>query len=292
MLKQILLAGGLMAAALLQSCNGGYEKTENGLKYKILADSTGANGEDGGWIVFHFIMKNGKDSILRNTFKEGSPIGIPIGKPSFKGGLEEGFLLLSKGDSAQFFVNADSIFSKTFHADLPKDVEPGSDLQFIMKVVNLYSKADVEKEMAKGKQAQEEAEAARLQQIAQDTMTIVDYLKKNKIKAKRTTNGVYYTVHKSAEGLNLNPGDSISVQYTGKLLDGTKFDSSYDRNAPFNLTVGMGQVIRGWDEGLMSLKKGEKATLYIPSGLAYGERGAGASIPPNAILIFDIEIQK
>jgi FKBP-type peptidyl-prolyl cis-trans isomerase FkpA len=292
MLKQILFAGGLVAAVLLQSCNGGYEKTENGLKYKILADSAGANGEDGGWIVFHFMMKNSKDSVLRNTFKEGSPIGIPIGKPSFKGGLEEGFLLLSKGDSAQFFVNADSIFSKTFHADLPKEVETGTDLQFVMKVVNMYSKADVEKEMAKGKKAQEEAESARQQQAEQDTLAIIEYLKKNKIKAKRTVNGVYYVVHKSAKGLKLNPGDSISVQYTGKLLDGTKFDSSYDRNAPFLVTVGVGQVIRGWDEGLMSLKKGEKATLYIPSGMAYGPRGAGASIPPNAILIFDIEIQK
>jgi FKBP-type peptidyl-prolyl cis-trans isomerase FkpA len=292
MLKQLLFGGALMAAIFLQSCKGGLEKTENGLKYKILADSAGANGEDGGWIVFHFIMKNSKDSIMRNTFKEGSPIGIPIGKASFKGGLEEGFTLLSKGDSAQFFVNADSIFTKTFHTDVPKEVEKGSDLQFIIKVVNLYSKADVEKEMAKGKKAQEEAEVAKQQLVAQDTMTIVEYLKKNKIKAKRTVNGVYYVVHKSVSGMNLNPGDSISVQYEGRLLNGTKFDSSYDRNAPFTLMVGMGQVIRGWDEGLMSLKKGEKATLYIPSGMAYGARGAGANIPPNSILIFDIEIQK
>jgi FKBP-type peptidyl-prolyl cis-trans isomerase FkpA len=292
MLKQLLFGGSLVAALIFQSCKSGMEKTENGLKYKILADSAGPTGEDGGWIVFHFIMKNSKDSILRNTFKEGSPIGIPIGKPSFKGGLEEGFTMLSKGDSAQFFVNADSIFTKTFHTEVPKEVAKGSDLQFIVKVVNMYSKADVEKEMAKGKKSQEEAEAARQRLIAQDTATIVEYLKKNHIKAKRTINGVYYVVHKAVNGVNLNPGDSISVQYEGRLLNGTKFDSSYDRNAPFTLMVGMGQVIRGWDEGLMSLKRGEKATLYIPSGLAYGERGAGANIPPNSILIFDIEIQK
>jgi peptidylprolyl isomerase len=85
-------------------------------------------------------------------------------------------------------------------------------------------------------------------------------------------------------------GDTISVQYTGKLTDGTKFDSSYDHGGqPFTFTVGAGQVIKGWDQGFIGAKVGEKRTLTIPSDLGYGPTGTGP-IPPNATLIFDVEL--
>jgi FKBP-type peptidyl-prolyl cis-trans isomerase len=85
-------------------------------------------------------------------------------------------------------------------------------------------------------------------------------------------------------------GDTIAVHYTGKLTDGTKFDSSVDRGTPFEFQIGQGMVIQGWEKGILGMKVGEKRTLTIPAEMGYGSRGAGAIIPPNATLIFDVEL--
>ena len=91
-------------------------------------------------------------------------------------------------------------------------------------------------------------------------------------------------------GTQAKSGDSVTVNYVGTLTNGTKFDSSYDRNTPFTTQIGVGQVIKGWDEGIVGMKVGGKRKLIIPPALGYGDQGAGAAIPPNSTLIFEVEL--
>ena len=95
---------------------------------------------------------------------------------------------------------------------------------------------------------------------------------------------------KEGTGVAAKNGDIVSVHYTGTLISGTKFDSSVDRGQPFSFTLGAGQVIKGWDQGVLGMKVGEQRKLFIPSDLAYGASGAGGIIPPNAPLIFEVEL--
>jgi FKBP-type peptidyl-prolyl cis-trans isomerase len=105
-----------------------------------------------------------------------------------------------------------------------------------------------------------------------------------------TTSGLRYKILQKGNGKQATKGAKVSVHYKGQLLDGTVFDSSYKRKQPLDFNVGVGQVISGWDEGIQLLQVGAKARLVIPSNLGYGERGAGGVIPPNATLIFDVEL--
>ena len=102
--------------------------------------------------------------------------------------------------------------------------------------------------------------------------------------------GLTYQDVVAGTGAEAKKGDDVSVHYTGRLMDGTQFDSSKDRNQPFDFPLGAGQVIKGWDEGVAGMKVGGTRKLTIPPSLGYGARGAGGLIPPNATLEFDVEL--
>lgn len=108
----------------------------------------------------------------------------------------------------------------------------------------------------------------------------------------KTESGLYYKHIQKGEGAKPEKGQTVAVHYKGMLPNGTEFDSSYKRGKPIEFPVGMGNVIEGWDEGILLLNKGDKARFVIPSHLAYGEQGAGGVIPPNATLVFDVELME
>ena len=111
-------------------------------------------------------------------------------------------------------------------------------------------------------------------------------------KVEKTPSGLQYVDLLKGEGLSPQKGRTVVVHYTGRLKDGKKFDSSVDRGEPFEFQIGVGQVIQGWDEGVMTMKVGGKRKLIIPPALGYGKSGAGNVIPPDATLIFEVELLK
>ena len=133
-------------------------------------------------------------------------------------------------------------------------------------------------------------EGSRAKRIEEEKAAIEAQIEKLANGFNKTESGLRYQILQQGEGKKAQKNDLVSVHYKGQLADGTVFDSSYKRNDPIEFTLGIGQVIAGWDEGIALLHVGEKARFVIPSALAYGSQGAGGVIPPNANLIFDVEL--
>ncbi len=277
------------AAAMLNSCDS-KKSTPSGLKYTIIKDSVGPTGELDGFVMFDYMIKTSKDSLLFSSFASGQPVPSPITAPTYKGCIFEAFQVLSEGDSALFIVQADSFFLKTMGGDkVPDKVNPTDQLNFTIKVRKMYNKKQVEEERKKSEVQDQQRKEQGMTQMKTDSVTIVNHLAKNNIKATRTPLGVYIDFKKvNKQGINLIKGDSVQVNYVLKFLDGTEIENSHGQ--PFTLMLDYGQVIAGWVDALLQMKKGEKAVLYIPSALAYGERGSPPRIPANTILVFEIEV--
>lgn len=277
-----------LAMIFLSSCGSkdGFKTTDTGLKYIMHTKIEGKKPVNGDILTLNMIYKTETDSILFNTFTKEKPVKTPLTEPTFKGSLEEGFAMMSAGDSATFIIPADSLFEKTFGGKTPPFVRSGSMLTFIVKMESFKSAAEMEAEENAKLEESKNAEGAKL----------ANYLKEQNITASPTASGLYYSETLAGKGPNPDTSKTVSVHYTGKFLDGKVFDSSVNSGKPLEFKLGKKMVIAGWEEGISMMKKGGKATLVIPSSMGYGERGAQNPqtgeyiIPPYTPLMFEVEL--
>lgn len=271
-----------------------FSKTSSGLEYKIIKEGIGKElPSAGGIVTFWFQTRTDKDSIIDNQFGNLEPIAIETPKPTYTSSIEEGLLLLTEGDSALFLLNADSLFLNTFRQARPAYLKPHSTIKMIVKMGNVYSKRYIDSVRTEQQKIAAKQRAVITDVDAKDSIAIQKYLAINNFKGEITPSGAYVVILSSDPQIKkkLQVGENVEVAYIGTLLiGGTEFDRSRQGDY-FKFTLGMGQVIKGWDEGLQKLKHGDKAIILIPSRLGYGARGAGGSIPPNAPLVFEVEIK-
>jgi FKBP-type peptidyl-prolyl cis-trans isomerase len=252
------------------------QKTSSGLYYTISREGTGELGKPGNTYSVSYTGKllNGKafDSNTDTAFHHKEPLNIEIGKGRVIKGWDEGILLMKKGTKATLYIPSTLAYGPQEQRNIPAN----SVLVFDVEVLDIMDPA------MKG-----------AVQKAVDDQLLQDYFAKNNLKPTKTESGLYYIITTKGLGEFAKPGNKITMNYTGRTLDGKTFDSNTDPKfnhvQPFQFTLGQGNVIQGWDEGVQLLKIGSKATFFIPSHLAYGTAGAGGAIPPNASLIFDVE---
>ncbi len=275
----------LAAALFISACatKNQYEKTEKGLEYQVIQKTENGKLIESGQIaelnLKFFADKT--DSLIYNSADLKDAFRLQVNKKDADGGsFDDAILLMATGDSMHFLLDAETFFMQNMRQPLPEYMQKGDKLRFQVKLVAAPS---MEKLMAE-RQAMLDAMKTK------ETELIQAYLKENNINVEPTSSGIYLVYKEKGKGPKTEAGKKVSVHYTGRFLTGEKFDSSLDRNQPFEFVLGVGQVIPAWDEAVSLLKVGDKVTIVAPSHVAYGETGAGQTIPPYSALVFDIEV--
>lgn len=262
-----------------------FSRTPSDLLYKIFKGGASTPTAKIGDIAMIHIKYFLGDSMLIDSklYNEGQPVPQQIEAAKYSGDISEGLQMLAAGDSGIFMIRIDSLELRT-GMQRPSFIKDATYARWDVKMESVQSSEEFEA----SKKAMEQAK------IQEEDKELNAYFAKNKVKAVKTGSGLYYVLHKAGTGPEAKSGQTVTVNYTGRLLSGKKFDSNVDSSfkhvAPFSFPLGAGRVIKGWDEAVQLLRKGGDMTVYIPSRLAYGPNSPSSDIPANSILVFDIAL--
>lgn len=278
-----LLSALFLMLSLLTGCSNapkGYQATDNGLYYRLFTNNGGENPQIGDLLELTMSCSVNDTVVILPLTKNI----IPMTEPSFWSDFVEGFSMMHKGDSASFIVDIDSSFVNLFgYNTLPPQFSSTDIMRFEVRLDDFYPESEFRFRMIENIKKNYPAETEKA------VSELNAYLEKNGVVAQPTSTGLYYVKTQDGTGVKPSKGSTVKAHYTGCLLDGTVFDTSIERGEPIEFVLGVGQVIPGWDEGIALMSKGEKAVLYIPYYLAYGDRDLGV-IPPFSNLVFEVEL--
>jgi peptidylprolyl isomerase len=270
-MKSILIA--LFSVVFIFGCSKSPDVVtlKSGLKYNEVKVGTGAEAKTGDLVEIHFkgwIIKDSsnlfsdwsvdstkKADCIADSYVMNQPMKFVLGTESFIKGSEEGIVGMKAGGQRAIVIPSNLAYGSQGMGPVP----PNSSIRVLVELVST-----------------KKAITAKMWDVDSTLF-------------KTTASGLKYAIIKEGEGEFVKKEKQTTVHYSGFLLDGTKFDSSVERDEPFTFVAGVGQVIPGWDEGVQLMKKGSKAKFIVPSNLAYGDRDLG-KIPPNSTLIFDVEV--
>jgi FKBP-type peptidyl-prolyl cis-trans isomerase FkpA len=297
-MKYIFLIAAL-ACVVTANAQTDLQHAAGGAAYQIYSHNPGDKIKVNDVVTFDFTQKTDKDSVLMTSYGTGKKAQVQIIDPKtvtdvVEVNLMEIFPLMAVNDSALIKLPTDSIFKG--HDDArPPFFPKGSNLNFVIKINRIQSLNDA--------MAEKNAEAEKIKTV--ETSDRAKYITDHKLALKTTASGLQYVITKTSLRPKPLKGDTLLVNYTGRTLNDKVFDSSVEAIAkaaglnqpgrtyePIQFVVGTGGVIPGWDEGLLLVNEGGKATFVIPSSLAYGAQGAGDDIKPYSSLVFDVELVK
>lgn len=292
-MRQLLSVCVAAMAILFCSCqDGGYKKTKDGLEYKIFAgkDSKDSLLKTGDFLKFNIefsIKRKGKkDTLMYSTYTSMPQYNRVDTANQHNMNYTELFPLMHVGDSAEFRVNVDTLIARNLMQENPIFAKGSVIVGKVAILAKYKTEADVYADIAKEVSKEKAREMADVQQ----------YLKDKKINAQMTKDSVFVVVDNAGDQTaKADSGLEVSVKYRGKLM---KTDSTFDTNMdkskghdqPFDIVLGQHMVIPGWESGLKMFGKGGKGMIIVPSFMGYGPQGGGGQIPPNANLVFDVEI--
>lgn len=278
-----LLSALFLMLSVLTGCSNapkGYQATDNGLYYRLFTNNGGENPQIGDLLELTMSCSVNDTVVILPLTKNI----IPMAEPSFWSDFVEGFSMMHKGDSASFIVDIDSSFVNLFgYNTLPPQFSSTDIMRFEVRLDDFYPESEFRFRMIENIKKNYPAETEKA------ASELNAYLEKSGVVAQPTSTGLYYVKTQDGTGEKPSKGSTVKAHYTGYLLDGTVFDTSIERGEPIEFVLGVGQVIPGWDEGIALMSKGEKAVLYIPYYLAYGDRDLGV-IPPFSNLVFEVEL--
>jgi FKBP-type peptidyl-prolyl cis-trans isomerase len=292
----LVVAGAAMMFACKSENKDQFDSISEGLSYQMEKENpSGQQVQEGDVLVGEMTVKF-DDSLIFDT--KGKVQRIALANPNWEVKVGEGLLKMHVGEIATFAIDADLMAKYLNPNQMPTNYKAGTN-QKIYYRINLQD--IVTREELQQEQSNYENNMREMEQ--EEPEAIAEYIKANNITVQPNADGLYVVVKKKGNGPKVTMGKQVSVNYTGRLLDGTIFDSSVESDArtgnvydarrqyePFTFQIGAGQVMSGWDNGLLNQTVGTTLQLIIPSKEAYGSRGAGNRIPPYSPLVFDIEI--
>ena len=278
--KSLLLFLVLIYSVAFAQKKSAFQKTPTGLEYKIYHNGGKVKPVAGDLIKTILVYTNHKDSVIFDSRKVKNENVFELLAPTFKGGLEEGMLMMAIGDSAVFKVNADSVYAKTFKIKRPNYVKKGSKLTFRIKLLGIKTKESIDQRTPE--EIEKDNEVRRLA----EPKLIQDFINLNKIETLASESGLYYIERQVGSGPAITKENKVKIIYNCTTLDGAIIDTQTN---PIEIDMAAGKITKGMEEGLLKMSMGAKATLIIPSSLAFGKRKI-STVLPYTTLIYDLEV--